>query len=45
LRWYHELKSEEEAADVLDISLSTCNRRWLSARLILAAAVQGRLPD
>jgi len=44
LRWYHELKPEE-AADVLDISLSTCNRRWLSARLILAAAVRGRLPD
>jgi RNA polymerase sigma factor (sigma-70 family) len=43
LLWYHGL-SQEEAAGVLAISLSTLKRRWQSARVRLAEAFQGRLP-
>jgi RNA polymerase sigma factor (sigma-70 family) len=43
LLWYHEL-TQQEAADVLGISVSTVRRRWQSARLHLMEAFQGEPP-
>jgi RNA polymerase sigma-70 factor (ECF subfamily) len=40
LLWYHGM-TQEEAAQVLDISLSTLKRRWMTARVRL----QSVLPD
>ena len=40
LLWYHGM-TQEEAAQVLDLSLSTLKRRWMAARLRLQAI----LPD
>lgn len=40
LLWYHGM-TQEEAAQVLDISLSTLKRRWMTARVRLQAI----LPD
>jgi|SRR5262245_22677176 len=38
LIWYEGL-TQEDAADVLDVSLRTVKRRWQSARVLLAAAL------
>jgi RNA polymerase sigma factor (sigma-70 family) len=35
LIWYDDL-TQDEAAEVLDVSIRTVKRRWQSARLILA---------
>jgi RNA polymerase sigma-70 factor (ECF subfamily) len=43
LLWYQDL-TQEEAAAVLEVDRSTVKRRWRSARLRLAAALQGLLP-
>ncbi len=43
LLWYHGL-TQEEAATLLDVSVSTVKRRWQQARLSLMAALGGRLP-
>jgi RNA polymerase sigma-70 factor (ECF subfamily) len=42
LLWYHELK-QNEAAEVLGISLSTLKRRWQSARVKLTEKLGSRL--
>jgi RNA polymerase sigma-70 factor (ECF subfamily) len=44
LLYYHAL-TQEEAAEVLGISLSTLKRRWQSARLALMESLGGRPPD
>jgi hypothetical protein len=41
LLWYHDM-SQVEAAAVLNVSLATVKRWWLSARLRLQPARQGR---
>ena len=43
LLWYHEL-TQEEAADVLGVSLSTLKRRWQSARIRLMEHFDGEPP-
>jgi RNA polymerase sigma factor (sigma-70 family) len=43
LLWYEGL-TQEEAAAVLKVSLRTVKRRWQSARLLLAAAMQEEPP-
>jgi RNA polymerase sigma-70 factor (ECF subfamily) len=43
LLWYHGL-SQAEAAVVLQVSVPTVKRRWLSARLQLQDAFQGSVP-
>jgi RNA polymerase sigma-70 factor (ECF subfamily) len=43
LLWYHGL-TQEEAAEVLDISLSTVKRRWQAARLHLMEIFGGEPP-
>ena len=40
LLWYHEL-SQEQAAELLDVSVRTVRRRWRSARLSLHDALMG----
>jgi RNA polymerase sigma factor (sigma-70 family) len=44
LFWYHGL-SQAEAAAVLNVSVPTVKRWWLSARLRLKAALKGQRPD
>jgi RNA polymerase sigma factor (sigma-70 family) len=41
LLWYQEL-TQAEAAAVLGVSLSTVERRWLTARLLLQEALRGK---
>ncbi|HZY88908.1 MAG TPA: sigma-70 family RNA polymerase sigma factor, partial [Gemmataceae bacterium] len=41
LLWY-EGRTQEEAASLLGISLSTLKRRWQSARLLLSLALDGK---
>jgi RNA polymerase sigma-70 factor (ECF subfamily) len=43
LIWYNGL-SQKEAAVVLDTSVRTVKRRWLSARVLLARALYGERP-
>lgn len=43
LLWYHEL-NQEEAAELLKISLSTLKRRWQAARIHLIESFDGELP-
>jgi RNA polymerase sigma-70 factor (ECF subfamily) len=43
LLWYHDL-TQDEAAEVLGVSLSTVKRRWQSARLSLMEAFGGEPP-
>jgi RNA polymerase sigma factor (sigma-70 family) len=43
LLWYHEL-TQDEAAGVLGISLSTLKRRWQSARIRLMEFFEGESP-
>lgn len=43
LLWYHGL-TQEEAAEVLEVSLSTVKRRWQSARLTLMETFGGESP-
>ena len=40
LLWYHEM-SQEQAADLLNVSVRTIRRRWRSARLLLHDALVG----
>jgi RNA polymerase sigma-70 factor (ECF subfamily) len=44
LLWYQELP-QAEAAALLEVDPSTVKRRWRAARLKLAAALRGWLPD
>lgn len=44
LLWYHGM-SQAEAATVLNVSVPTVKRWWLSARLRLKAALKGQRPD
>jgi RNA polymerase sigma-70 factor (ECF subfamily) len=44
LLWYQEL-SQAEAANVLNVSVPTVKRRWLSARLLLQEALPGGGPE
>jgi RNA polymerase sigma-70 factor (ECF subfamily) len=41
---YYQGLSQEEAAAVLGVSVRTVKRRWQSARLLLARALQGQPP-
>jgi RNA polymerase sigma-70 factor (ECF subfamily) len=43
LLWYQGM-TQEEAADLLGLSLSTVRRRWQAARLRLYEALGGELP-
>ncbi len=44
LLWYHGL-TQEEAAELLRVSLSTVKRRWLTARVKLADSLGGEFPE
>jgi RNA polymerase sigma factor (sigma-70 family) len=43
LLWYQGL-TQAEAAEVLDVSEKTINRRWMAARVRLGTALVGQLP-
>ncbi|MCA8988335.1 MAG: sigma-70 family RNA polymerase sigma factor [Planctomycetaceae bacterium] len=44
LLWYHEL-SQEEAAQIVGISVRQVKRRWRDAKLMLAEKMQGDAPS
>jgi RNA polymerase sigma factor (sigma-70 family) len=43
LLWYHGL-AHDEAAEILEVSISTVQRRWMAARLWLRRSFRGELP-